>query len=241
MILALDAGNSRLKYKLWQFDKELLVVDQGVVDYSQLEQGLEAFQQYNIAQCLVADVSSHQVANKVQALNLSQMLFEVHSQESLLGVKNSYAEPHRLGVDRFLAAIEAYYLSGKKAVCVIDVGTAGKCDVIDAGGVHCGGHIVPGLSLLRDSLLQGTSKVRFDAVEALQTGWGASTQEAVEHGTWAMLLAWVQQQMQQFRAQFAGGDVYLAGGLAIDVQQQLGLENVIIHEDLVVDALRRLA
>ena len=83
----------------------------------------------------------------------------VSTMRRLAGVSTAYAQPWRLGVDRFVAAIAAHYLSPRRAVCVIDIGTAMTIDLIDARGRHLGGAIVPGPRLMVETLLRNTSGI----------------------------------------------------------------------------------
>ena len=78
------------------------------------------------------------------------------------GVTNAYTDPAQLGVDRWLTLIAVFNQKGR-AACVVDSGTATTIDVIDKNGVHLGGMILPGLDLMRESLLARTRIPRVDA------------------------------------------------------------------------------
>ena len=55
---------------------------------------------------------------------------------------NSYADPARMGVDRWLAMLGARRrFSGR--LCVIDAGSALTIDLVSATGLHEGGYIIP--------------------------------------------------------------------------------------------------
>ena len=94
------------------------------------------------------------------------------------GVRIAYAEPTRLGVDRFLALLAAHARGGP--ALVVGVGTALTLDLIDAGGQHHGGRIAPSPTLMREALhvrapalpLAGGTRVDFasDTVDALASG-----------------------------------------------------------------------
>lgn len=75
-----------------------------------------------------------------------------------LGVRNAYAEPARLGIDRFLA-LAALHGRHPRAQLLASVGTALTLDLLDAGGVHHGGLIVPSPHLMREAILAGTARV----------------------------------------------------------------------------------
>ncbi|MBU8975741.1 type III pantothenate kinase [Lysobacter sp. MMG2] len=67
------------------------------------------------------------------------------------GVRIAYADPRKLGVDRFLALLAVHArVRGPALVC--GVGTALTVDLIDAGGRHVGGRIAPSPTLMREAL-----------------------------------------------------------------------------------------
>lgn len=71
------------------------------------------------------------------------------------GVRIAYAEPGRLGVDRWLALIAAHR-HAPGATLIVDAGTAITYDLLLADGDHLGGLILPGVRMLRETLLAGT-------------------------------------------------------------------------------------
>lgn len=97
------------------------------------------------------------------------------------GLVNSYSDPSRMGVDRWLAmlAARAHY-PGR--LCVVDAGSALTIDVIRADGCHEGGYIIPGPTLMERALLLDTDRVRFDEDVQYSLVPGQSTAEAVRHG-----------------------------------------------------------
>lgn len=100
------------------------------------------------------------------------------TQAACAGVRIAYAEPEKLGVDRFLALLAAH--SRGQAALVVGVGTALTLDLIDAGGQHHGGRIAPSPSLMREALnarapvlpREGGTRVAFagDTADALASG-----------------------------------------------------------------------
>ena len=100
------------------------------------------------------------------------------SQADCAGVRVAYADPSKLGVDRFLALLAAH--ARGDATFVVGVGTALTLDLIDAGGQHHGGRIAPSPSLMREALharapvlpLTGGTRVDFasDTTDALASG-----------------------------------------------------------------------
>jgi type III pantothenate kinase len=80
------------------------------------------------------------------------------------GMRTRYEYPEKLGIDRWLAALAGFRMS-KRAVCVVDAGTALTADVVNARGEHLGGLIAPGLALMARSLTQGTAQLVIDTVQ----------------------------------------------------------------------------
>ena len=104
----------------------------------------------------------------------------------LCGVQNMYPDPSEHGVDRWAALLGAKKLYDDP-VCLMDVGTAVTVDLMDASGVHRGGRIMPGLDMMRKSLLQNTAGVK--EVDGDCPGFAINTADAVTSGTLHMLQA----------------------------------------------------
>lgn len=103
----------------------------------------------------------------------------VRSPAVALGVRNAYAQPQRLGVDRFLALAAAHARAPRVQV-LASVGTALTIDALAADGAHLGGLIVPSPALMRRALVAGTARV--DMREGRYRDWPASTDDAVFSG-----------------------------------------------------------
>lgn len=110
----------------------------------------------------------------------------VVAQRAACGVRNAYLEPHKLGVDRWAAMIAAQRLA-QGAVCVVSCGTAITIDVLTGNGEHQGGLIVPGLSMMRRALLEGTQGIAQNLTPSGSGGQPAllarDTQGGVQGGT----------------------------------------------------------
>ena len=73
------------------------------------------------------------------------------TQPAFAGVRIAYAQPHRLGVDRFLALLAAH-ARAPQAWLVVGIGTALTIDLLAADGRHRGGRIAPSPTLMREAL-----------------------------------------------------------------------------------------
>lgn len=241
MIVAIDAGNSRSKWKAWRDGK---VISQGsFVPGDGLSQALQDALSHHHGDCRVmfASVAEPAVEKQLRTLFTGCRFDAIKSSKACLGVTSSYAEPDKLGVDRWLAIIEAWHDSDCKACCIIDVGTAATLDVVDSNGMHAGGYIVPGLSLMKQALNRSTERVNFAEAERAVTAYGNDTTSAVHNGIHAMLLAWLDHEIARFYAHYKHGAVYITGGDAGPLLPHLADKRVIHSPDLVLDALYRLS
>jgi type III pantothenate kinase len=119
---------------------------------------------------------------------------------------------------------------------VIDSGTALTIDVVDAQGLHLGGHIIPGLRLMRGSLESNTAIRLSDNYSAYSQSLGHSTDEAVFNGTVTALLATIKQQSESL-ARVGDVEIYFAGGDAELLHGLAGLDRSEIVTSLVFDGL----
>lgn len=164
----------------------------------------------------------------------------VATQRRACGVTVAYLEPWRLGVDRFLAMIGAHGRF-KRPVCIVGIGTAMTIDLLDAGGCHRGGAIIPGPSLMVSSLLEGTSGIRRRARGGTAGRgpalFGRSTRAAVEQGAQFAAAATVDRAVSEARALLGRApQVALTGGGARDLQPLIRASSFVVP-DLVLQGL----
>lgn len=147
-----DLGNSRLKrapLKHAGIGEAMRVAHDGTALPTAWDAGLPA----RFDEAVVASVASP--ALTVQLLDaLSGRCARIsiaRTVDRLAGVRVAYAEPRRLGVDRFLALLAAH-ARARRAWLVVGVGTALTIDLLDADGLHHGGRIAPSPTLMREAL-----------------------------------------------------------------------------------------
>jgi type III pantothenate kinase len=136
------------------------------------------------------------------------------SQRTAHGVVNAYAEPQRLGVDRWLALLAARSIV-PGAACVVDCGTAITVDGLRADGVHVGGLILPGLALMRRMLRAGTEGIAADDADedaGAPPASAADTRSAVLGGTLCMAIGGIDRAVAGMRGAVGGEANCLIGG-----------------------------
>lgn len=126
------------------------------------------------------------------------------------GVRNGYAQPQRLGVDRFLAMVAAR-AAGHAPCVVATAGTALTLDALAADGRHLGGWIVPGARAMRQALAGSTSRVTPEHAGAV-TDLATNTEDAVASGCWHALAAVVGRFVARAQTRLGTAPTVLLGG-----------------------------
>lgn len=97
------------------------------------------------------------------------------------GMPISYENPSELGADRIVNAI-AGYEKHKKALIIVDFGTATTFDYITPKGEYAGGSIAPGIMISLEALFERASKLpRVELVQP-KTLVGKNTVHAMQAG-----------------------------------------------------------
>lgn len=114
------------------------------------------------------------------------------TQHALAGVRIAYADPRRLGVDRFLGLL-ATHAEGEGAALLVGVGTAITVDLIDAAGIHHGGRIAPSPTLMREVLHARAPHLPMQGGE--YTAFAHETHDALASGCEGAAIALVEQSL----------------------------------------------
>ena len=192
------------------------------------------------AQVVVANVAGPEIASCLAAC--TQRCWDlaprfVSSESEGFGVHNAYLDPGKLGVDRWVALIGAHYVR-PGTVCVADFGTAITVDVMDSEGVHLGGVIAPGLTLMRQSLVSGTSDLAF-AGDAFCGSFARETASAIASGTLQAAAGLIERCHRETasklgcepRLLLTGGDALAIApllGVSFDLRPELVLEGLLV-------------
>jgi type III pantothenate kinase len=184
----LDAGNSRLKWALLDNERWLAQGHCAYADLAALKSLLCAGDRG-----YVASVAPDACEEVLRALFMDAELEAVWLRPAAIagGVRNGYADPSSLGVDRWMALIGARRRTDD-AVLVVSAGTAMTVDALSAAGEFLGGVIVPGAGLMRQALQTGTARV--PATSGRWQAFPRRTADAVESGIVAALCGAIRQQ-----------------------------------------------
>jgi type III pantothenate kinase len=148
-----DLGNSRLKFAPLHADGSIGAVQALAHDGAGFAHGWETRLPAHCDAAWVASVAAPTLRDTLlDALAARGSRVQVaHTQAVAGGVSIAYAEPSRLGVDRFLALLGAHARDAAATSLVVGVGTALTLDLLD-GGRHLGGRIAPSPALMRAAL-----------------------------------------------------------------------------------------
>jgi type III pantothenate kinase len=249
MQILIDIGNTRIKWARVE-DGRLTNVG-NAVHRDSLDRALASFAAAlppGVTRAIVANVAGDTIGRGLRDVlqdcaRINPEFVVVRAEQ--FGVRCAYADPSRLGVDRWIAVLAAHHLA-PGAACVIDAGTAVTFDAVDARGQHLGGLILPGSRLLASSLDRNTSAIgKTDAPGARPTGLdllGKSTDAAVGNGAMLALtgaleraIAAVEESLKERpKVYLTGGDAEALHGWLesdLDLRRDLVLEGLALFSD----------
>jgi type III pantothenate kinase len=186
-MLLVDIGNSRVKWARWERGVLGAQSAAAYAGWSPEDWRRELFGGKPVDRVVVASVSGpacREVFADATRHSIGRTAEFVATSRETAGVRNGYADPGQLGVDRWVAVIGAWHRV-RNACVVADVGTALTVDVVRADGQHLGGYIVPGPRLMVSSLHSGTSDLEALSAASPDTAsvaFAASTRGAIERG-----------------------------------------------------------
>ena len=161
MIAAIDAGNSRIKWGLYDGTswcklgalptKKATALSDVAVHWPK---------NIRVVACSVAGPAVEETIWH-SVVSHSLLLHWVRSEKYAHGVQNGYEQPERLGADRWAALIGAHTCVPQKACLVVCAGTATTIDWLDHSGRFRGGLILPGMRLMLTALAKNTAQLPF--------------------------------------------------------------------------------
>jgi type III pantothenate kinase len=164
--LAIDVGNTRLKWALYENAHphgRLLAHGAEFLEHiDKLAEGAWANlpPPQHMLGCIVAgDAIKRRVEEQMEIWDVAAQWVVASAAEA--GLLNGYDHPARLGADRWVAMIGAWHrmLANGQArpLVVVMVGTAVTVDAVDSGGKFLGGLILPGHGIMLRALESGTA------------------------------------------------------------------------------------
>lgn len=238
MILEIDIGNSRLKWRTLSAGDSQLIDEGHSTELDQLLTEHKAKYPKFVRFCNVRD---RELSEQLCAWSLSNWNLEAAEAKvsrECAGLRINYLDESRLGVDRWLAMLAALNFNNDdgsdRATLIVDSGTAFTLDSISATGNHLGGYILPGLKLMRSSLVNNTGIRLAESANSDSIALGNSTEEAVLNGILATFSALIEKQYAALektgetpRVLFSGGDAGLLNDL-VDLKETEIVPNLVL-------------
>ena len=227
-ILAIDAGNSRIK---WGYADGSGWLRRGWLPTAEAARLGDALRELPAPQTIV--VSNVAGAGVRDAITQALAIYDVtplwvKGCAQQCGVRSSYADPAQLGADRWAGLIAAWKLDARagRACVVVNAGTTMTVDALSSEGVFLGGVIMPGVDLMRAALDRGTAQLKRQ--QGAFCYFPDNTADAIMSGA-LNALAGAVERMCRYLAQTAqhveNGRplVVLSGGAAALIQPRLGV------------------
>lgn len=197
--LLIDIGNSRLKWASVNSKRNPVERDKKLWDHSgAIDTKLLGSKEHRdelahyilntiptpsaIGLCCVAKESAVQQLNELLQPWQHCPQFRLLGNSSYPSLRTQYQNTHTLGADRWAALIAARELSNDNTL-VISAGTATTIDFLGGNGMHYGGWILPGLGLMRQSLLQHTAGLNVASLDQTSSDIGLDTASAIDEGS----------------------------------------------------------
>ena len=205
-MLLLDIGNTRLKWA--QAEAGQLGPVHAVAHAGDPVAALQALPPVNapvwLASVLDANLNAQVLATLKRQYGVG--VHQAKAQSECLGLRSGYQQPHRLGVDRWLAMLGLWH-QHRAAFCVVSAGTALTFDAVDGDGQHLGGLIAPGIRAMERATLGNTRFETQVLPEPDAPALGADPEHCVAQGALHAALGLIDR-----AAAGVGGARYLSGG-----------------------------
>lgn len=242
MILAIDAGNSRTKWGV--FDEAGELKAHGIIPNSAISGIPLPVAWKPCKRAVISNVGGERLEEGIRSLldtlNISARWIKATVQAC--GVANSYQRPELLGADRWAALIAAWRHYNAPCV-VINAGTALTVDALGIGqdgkGIFLGGLIVPGLRLMGECLVKGTAGISHasgtmqyfptNTGDAIYTGALSAMAGAVN----SVIVKLELQAKQKPHCVVSGGDAVILA----EMLERYELEKLVIADNLVLQGL----
>lgn len=214
MILLVDAGNTRIKWRVIETGPGAGPVAEGVVAHEEIGSLHGVFRLHPRLRRLVGcNVAGPEVAGRIAELAAAAGLVPewLTPTARCCGVRNLYDDPAHLGADRWAALIGARRVHAGAAL-VVTAGTATTMDLLAADGAFLGGLILPGVDLMQRALAMRTAQLPLASGRFSPTP--RNTADAIHTGCLQAQAGAVERMFRQLAGQ--PGALCLLGGGAAD-------------------------
>jgi type III pantothenate kinase len=238
MILAIDAGNSRVKWGWHDGTRWSGLATVSLIEFAATNHHVNPFAATHeapesIVISNVAGEGAHQLlVNWTSIFDAAPLWLKGEAER--LGVRSRYANPEQLGPDRWAALVAARRIHAG-ACLVVNAGTATTVDALSAQGEFLGGLILPGVDLMRFVLHEHTGRLPIQ--EGRFTAYPRSTADAIETGCRHAQAGAVERMLASMRGET---QLLVSGGAGRPLAELIAAPSRFV-ENLVLDGLAAIA
>jgi type III pantothenate kinase len=241
MILAIDAGNSRVKWGWHDGSDWTSIATVSLIEFAASSDHVNPFSMTHDApeRIVISNVAgdgAHQLLVNWTAIFDAEPLW-LRAEDERCGVRNRYEKPELLGSDRWAALIAARAIH-HGASLVVNAGTATTVDMLAEDGTFLGGAILPGVELMRFVLHEHTGRLPIQ--DGVHREMPRNTVDAIETGCRHAQAGAVERMYRVFRDIAPAPLCIVAGGAGRTLVDQLSMPRRYV-ENLVLDGLARIA
>lgn len=238
MILAIDAGNSRVKWGWHDGHGWSSLATVSLIEFAAANHDINPFAatHENPARIVISNVAgdgAHQLLVNWTSIFEAEP-FWLKGEAERCGVTSRYERPGQLGADRWAALVAARALH-TGACLVVNAGTATTADLLSPTGEFVGGLILPGVDLMRFVLHEHTGRLPLQEGRFARTP--RNTVDAIESGCRHAQAGAVE---RMYRLAGADAQCLVSGGAGNALVEQLDIPCRYV-ENLVLEGLARIA
>jgi type III pantothenate kinase len=156
-----------------------------------------------------------------------------------LPIKNLYATPQTLGVDRLAAACGALDIFPNQNCLVIDIGTCINYEFLDDQKCYHGGAISPGINIRYEGMHKFTRRLPLVANNSKAPLIGNTTESCMQSGVMNGMIAEIKGIIKSYKEKYPALGVILCGGDYPLFENQLK-PHIFVAPDLVLSGLNRI-
>lgn len=243
--LALDIGNTRLKWALYQRAK---LGEQPLAHGAEFLENIDKLADgpwvglgapdRMLGCCVAGDAVKRRAEEQMEELwDVPAHWVVANAAEA--GVINGYDHPTRLGADRWVAMIGARHhmlaAGPARPMVVVMVGTAVTVEAVDAHGRFLGGFILPGHGIMLRALESGTAGLHVPTGDVRE--FPTNTSDALTSGGTYAIAGAIERMVQHVRLHCGAEPAcYMTGGAGWKMAPHM-LENFELLDSLIFDGL----
>lgn len=236
MLLAIDAGNTRVKVAVFENND---VLETAFFANDLFFEKIQVFlKRYPKIEDVV--LSSVGKLNDEAVCQISEKVkINTISRQNKFPFVNKYATPETLGLDRMVLASGAVFNFPAQNRLVIDAGTCITYDFINENDHYLGGAISPGIFLRYKSMNDYTANLPLLTLENQEHFIGKTTVESMHSGVINGVVGEIEGFIERYQSQYSNFTIILTGGDAEFLAKRLK-NTIFANSNFLLESLNHL-